>query len=384
MFFSHLYYNKNFKIDKHFNILNHYHYEFLNNFINGLPKYFDAVNRKNGKKNIIEKNEGIKKKFIFFNSQVVKFLIVDIDDKKTFNNKYEIIEFLNDYNIIPSYVLDSSKGYHVGFILKKSIPYENKKAVDFARDTLKKLSLLLGGDSNALRLKGRFRNPLLHNTYYTDLKYDLIDLIDNIPEYILNDIIINHNSNKKVHGNITELKELILKVLNNINYIKNIEVGYRNSFLWYTGMMIAKNFQHLPTPMKLKEFEKIEEQIHFYNNNLKNKLEDEEVKNIIESIKKYYMKGKIMVGLGSYNQWTPEMKKIYIKKYRKEKGITKHSNNERKEINKNKVLQSIYKLKQNGEKISIRKIAEVSKLGKTTVNRYVKELKKDPKFSSLF
>ena len=382
--FYNLYYNKNFTIDKHFNIINFYHSNFINNFIKGLPKYFDAVDRKNGKKCIVEKNKGIEKKFIFYNSQVVKYLIIDIDDKKTFSNKYEIIEFLNDYNIIPSYVLDSSKGYHVGFILKKSIPYENKKAVDFARDTLKKLSLLLGGDSNALRLKGRFRNPLLHDTFYTNFEYDLIDIIDNIPGYILNDITINNNENKKVHKEIEKLKELILKVFNNINYIKNVKIGYRNSFLWYLGMIIAKNFQHLPTPMKLKEFEKIEKQIHFYNNNLKEPLDKKEVNNIINSIKKYYMKGKIMVGLGSYNNWTPEMKNTYIKNYRKKKGIIKNSNEERKEINKNKVLQSIYKLKKSGEKISMRNIQKKCGLSLRTIKKYVDELKEDKKFTCLF
>ncbi len=382
--FSHLYYNKKFDIKKHFNILNYYHFQFLNNFINGLPKYFDAVDRKNGKTNKIEKNEGIKKKFIFFNSQVIKFLIIDIDNKKTFENKFEIIEFLNDYNIIPSYVLDSNKGYHVGFILKKAIPLDNTKAVDFARDTLKKLSLLLGGDSNALRLKGRFRNPLLHDTFYTNFEYDLIDIIDNIPGYILNDITINHNENKKVHKKIEKLKELILKVLNNIVYIKNVEEGFRNAFLWYLGMIISKNFQYLPTPKKLIEFEKIEEQIYFYNNNLTNPLEKKEIESIINSVKKYYLKGRIMVGLGSYNNWTKEMKNMYIKNYRKEKKIIKHTNEERKEINKNKVLQSIYKLKKEGEKISIRKIQKKCDLAVGTIKKYVDELKKDPKFSSLF
>ncbi len=382
--FSHLYYNKKFDLKKHFYILNHYHHNFLNNFINGLPKYFDAVDRKNGKKCIVKKEEGIKKKFIFYNSQVVKFLIVDIDNKNTFKNKYEIIEFLSDYNIIPSWVLDSKKGYHIGFILKNPIPYNNKKAVEYARDTLKKLSLLLGGDSSALRLKGRFRNPLLHDTFYTDITYDLIDISDNIPYYILNEITIQHNENKKVHKNITELKELILKVLNNINYIKNVGVGYRNSFLWYLSMIIAKNFQDLPTPMKLKEFEKIEEQIYFYNNNLNEPLDKKEVNNIINSVKKYFLKGKIMVGLGSYNNWTREMKKLYIRNYRKEKGLVKQHREEKKEINKNKVLQSIYKLKQNNEKITMRNIQKNCELSLRTIKKYVDELKNDPKFSSLF
>ena len=382
--FQHLYYNKKFDLNKHFNILNYYHHNFLNNFISGLPKYFDAVDRKNSKKCIIEKEKGILKKFIFYNSQVIKFLIIDIDDKKTFKNKFEIIEFLNDYNIIPSYVLDSKKGYHVGFILKNAIPYDNTKAVEYARDTLKKLSLLLGGDSNAVRLKGRFRNPLLHNTFYTNFEYNLIDISDNIPFFILNDITINHNSNKKVHKNITELKELILKVLNDINYIKNIKIGYRNSFLWYLGMIISKNFQNLPTARKLVEFEKIKEQIYFYNNNLKEPLNEKEVESIINSIKKYYMKGKIMVGLGSYNNWTKEMKNMYIKNYLRKKGKVKHSNEERKEINKNKVLQSIYKLRKEGEKITMRNIQKNCKLSLRTIKKYIDELKNDPKFSSLF
>ncbi len=381
--FSNLYYNKKIDLNKHFYILNYYHKKFLDNFINGLPKFFDAVDRKNNKKNVLKKEDGVKKKFIFFNSQVIKFLIVDIDDKKTFENKYEIIEFLNDYNIIPSYVLDSQKGYHVGFILKKAIPFSNKKAVDFARDTLKKLSLLLGGDQFALRLKGRFRNPLLHDTYYTNFEYDLSDLIEGVP-YFIGDLEIQHNKNKKVHKNITELKSLVLKVLNNINYIKNVEIGYRNSFLWYLGMIIAKNFQHLPTARKLVEFEKIEKQICLYNNNFKNKLEDKEIQNIIKSVKGYYMSNKITVGMGNFNNWTPEMKNIYKKNYRKNKGITKEHREEKKEKNKNKVLQSIYQLKKEKEKTTMRNIQKKCNLSLRTIKKYVDELKEDPRFSSLF
>ena len=349
----------------------------------GLPEYFDAVDRKNAKKSVVSKERGLLKKFIFFNSKVIKYLVIDIDDRNTFGNKYEIFEFLADYNIVPTWILETDKGYHIGYILKNAIPFNNIKAVEYAKDTLKKLSLLLGGDSNALRLRGRFRNPLLHNTFYTNLEYDLIDISDNIPEYII-DINIQHNENKKVHKNTIKLKELVLKVLNNINYIKNIEEGYRNAFLWYLGMTIAKNFQHLPNATKLLEFEKIKEQIYFYNNNLTEPLKEKEVKSIIESIKKYYMKGLIMVGLGSYNKWTKEMKKMYIKNYRKEKGIIKNTNEERKEINKNKVLQAIYKLKKDGKKITTRGVANVCGLSKSTVANYIKTLKNDSKFKHLF
>ena len=383
-YFCNLYYNKNFTKQKHFNILNYYHKEFIELFKNGLPNYFDAVNKKDAKKRIVEKNKGILRNFIFYNSKVIKFIIVDIDNKNEFENKFELLEYLKDFNLVPSWILDTNKGYHVGYILKNAIPYENKKAVEFAKDTLKKLSLFLGGDKNALRLRGRFRNPLMHDTFYTLNTYDLIDIIDNIPETILENIKIEHNKNKKFHKNIYSLKQLIFEVINDITKIKNVKKGFRNSFLWYTGMIIAKNFQHLSIPEKIKEFEKIKEKIHFYNNNMEFPLENEEVETIIKSIYKYYMKGKIMVGLGGYNTWTKEMKNIYIKNYLKNKGIIKHSNEERKEINKNKVLQAVYKLRGEKEKLSVRKIASVCGLGKTTVAKYVKELKENNKYKHLF
>ena len=383
-YFCNLYYNKNFTKQKHFNILNYYHAEFVKLFKSGLPAYFDAVNKKDAGKRVVEKNKGILRNFIFYNSKVVKFIIVDIDNKNTFENKFELLEYLKDFNLIPSWVLDTNKGYHVGYILKNAIPYENKTSIKFARDTLKKLSLFLGGDPNALRLSGRFRNPLMHDTFYTNFTYDLIDIIDNIPETILENIKIEHNKNKKFHKNIYSLKQLILEVMNDITKIKNVKPGFRNSFLWYTGMIIAKNFQHLSLNEKLVEFEKIKEKIYFYNNNMEFPLENEEVETIIKSIKKYYLKGKIMVGLGGYNSWTKEMKNLYMKKYLKEKGIIKHSNEERKEINKNKVLQAVYRLRGKGEKLSVRKIANECKLGKTTVAKYVNELKKDSKFAVLF
>jgi hypothetical protein len=344
------------------------------------------VDRKNGKKEILPKEEGIKKRFIFFNSKVIKFLIIDIDQKNTFKNMMDIFYFLNDYNIIPSWILETNKGYHVGFVLKNAIPYENEKAVTFAKDTIKKLSLLLEGDPFALRLKGRFRNPLIHNTFYTNQKYDLIDLIDNIPDTI--NIEINHNPNKKVHKDIIKLKELIFKVLNDLNEIKNVEIGMRNSFLWYLGMIIAKNYQKsdLPLPTKIKELEKIKEQIIFYNNNLTDPLENEEVKGIIRSIEKYFLKEKIMVGLGNYNNWTKEMKRIYMNNYLKEKGKIKHHREEKKEITKNKILQTIYKYRKENENKnpSIRKLADILKMDKNTINKYTKQLKTDPKYAPLF
>jgi hypothetical protein len=165
LFPSHLYYNKNLPENKYFNIINYYHANFIKKLSDGLPRYFDAVDRKNAKKTICKKEEGIKRKFIFFNSQVIKFLIIDIDDKNTFPKMIDIFYFLADYNLIPSWILETNKGYHLGYILKKAIPYSNQKAVEFAKDTLKKLSMLLGGDPFALRLRGRFRNPLMHNRF---------------------------------------------------------------------------------------------------------------------------------------------------------------------------------------------------------------------------
>jgi len=108
------------------------------------------------------------------------------------------------------------------------------------------------------------------------------------------------------------------------------------------------------------------------------------MENIKKSIIKYTSSGKNFVGLGSYELWTPELKNLYIKQYQKKKGIIKYHRDELKEMNKTKVLQAIYKLKGEGKKVSIRKVAEISKLNKNTVNKYFKELKEDPRFSCLF
>jgi len=108
------------------------------------------------------------------------------------------------------------------------------------------------------------------------------------------------------------------------------------------------------------------------------------MENIKKSIIKYTRNNRNFVGLGSYEMWTKKMKNLYMKNYLKKKGIVKYSNEERKEINKNKVLKTIYELRKNNEKPSIRKISKLCGLSKNTVNKYVKELKSDPKFSILF
>ena len=158
----------------------------------------------------------------------------------------------------------------------------------------------------------------------------------------------------------------------NLNILKNIDVGYRNSFIWYLGMYLIKISQDW------------EERLNTYNINLKKPLGEVEMENIKKSIIKYTKNNKNFVGLGSYELWTPELKNMYIKQYQKKKGIIKHHRDEWYEINKTKVLQAIYKLRSENKKVSIRRVADECGLNKNTVNKYFKELKADARFSFLF
>ena len=388
-------YNKNYTNKKIFinnlkkNIL-------LNLFYDRFPqKLTVASNKTNLKKGKLLKN--IKKEkevffnneYIYYNKYTYNFFILDIDHKN-----YKINDFITilDQHFIapPSWIIETKNGYQLGFILEKPFNLYNGKltnsdikAIKYTKYLLKKMLFLFQGDFNTIRLSGFWKNPIgvdlnkfklfVNNKNYFNLSdFDIyLEVFDNIEKKEINKKKGNeggffHKEKHKIKYFVEEL------VKGNLNILKEIKKGFRNSFIWYLGMYLIKNDSDW------------ENKLNTYNINLKEPLEDKEMENIKKSIIKYTKENKNFVGLGSYELWTPELKNMYIKQYQKKKGIIKYHRDELKEINKTKVLQAIYKLKEENKKLSVRKIAELCKLGKSTVAKYVKELKEDPRFSVLF
>lgn len=334
----------------------------------------------------------LENEYIYYNKFTCNFLIVDIDTKKLSIRK--IIEILDECFIKnPTWIIETKNGYQVGFMLEKpfllqeirnnKLSDKDKKLRRYAFNMLKNLHKLLNADPNALRLQGFYKNPISmdlekYKLFVTRNTFNLSDF----------DIIINQEKEeekkektKKRKGNpggdfhrdperIKKLaKEFLLNF--NLNILNKITAGSRNSFLWYVGMYLSKN-----------DSEWIEK-LNTYNLNLPQSLKKEELSQIIKSIENYNKAGKnFVIGRGSIK--TKEERNEYIKQYRLKKGIHKKTREQQKEENKTKVLQAIYKLRVDNKKLTIKNIAEIAKLSKNVVNKYVKELKEDKRFSVLF
>jgi len=400
-------YNKNYKNKKIF--VNNIKKEILFNlFFNRFPQKLTVaktkVELKKGKllKNIDKKKEiFFNNEYIYYNKYTYNFLILDIDHKN-----YKINDFITilDENFIspPNWIIETNSGYQLGFILEKPFNIDSRylsdkdiKAIKYAKYLQKKMLFLFNGDFNTNRLSGFWKNPMgvnlnkfklfvnnknFFNLSDFDIYAPIFDAIEEEKRKKKNKITQtkkiyeNEKENKKVlHKNINKIKYFSARlVAGDIEVLNEIKEGFRNAFLWYIGMYLIKNNKNW------------EEQLETYNINLKKPLDAFEMEIIKNSIKKYTRQKKNNVSLGGYSSWTPELKNMYIKNYQKKKGITKYSREEQKEINKNKVLQAIYKLRSENKKLTNKNIAEYSGLGLTTVKKYKKILKEDPRFAVLF
>jgi len=370
----------------------------INLFRPRFPQFFiTAKNKKELKKgNICKKSKNKSETFftneyIYYNTYTFNFFILDIDHKNYKINDF--IEILDEKFIAPpNWIVETNSGYQLGFILEKPFNlYENnlsEKDKLLKKYTLylqKKMLKLLNGDFNACRLKGFWKNPIGINLNKFKLFVNNKNLF-NLSDFDFFDIeeekeilkMLNKNKGNlggDFHKNKEKIKLFAYKLLveYDLNILKEVKKGYRNSFLWYIGMNLIK-----------RDPKRWEEKLNIYNINLEEPLGENEMNNIKKSILKYTRQNKNFINLGGYNTWTPELKREYINNYRLKKGIVKMTREQQKQTNKNKVLQSVYKLKKKNLKPSIRNIMKECGLSKNVVNKYVKELKQDPKFSVLF
>jgi len=389
-------YNKKF-VEKKIFINNLKKQILLDLFYSRFPKTLIVSKTKNylkkGKllKNAIKnKNMFFNNEYIYYNQYTFNFFILDVDHKN-----YKINDFITilDQHFIaaPNWIVETRGGYQLGFILEKPFNLDSKhlsesdkRAIKYTKYLLKKMLYLFGGDFNTVRLQGFWKNPLgvnldkyrlfVNNKNYFNLSdFDIyLPAFDEIQKKVFKEKK-KGNEGGDFHHDKIKIKYFVEEVVSgNLNILKSIDIGYRNAFLWYTGMYLIKIDPNW------------EERLNTYNINLKKPINNTELDGIKRSIKNYTREKKNWITLGKYELWTPELKSMYINNYRKKKGIIKHHRYELKEINKNKVLQAIYKLRGEGKKLTNKNISEYSKLGLTTVKKYKKELKKDPRFSCLF
>ncbi len=145
-----------------------------------LPKKLNASNHKTTANQRENRNRNKKQalkeyKFMQFNNKkVVQWMIFDIDmiDDKKAIEVYTLNEMVHEIyaktGCIPTYTLQTDKGYHFAFHLENAVFLESKKAKKYLQDIKAAISNVMDCDKIASnRLWGIWRNPLRHNFWYS-------------------------------------------------------------------------------------------------------------------------------------------------------------------------------------------------------------------------
>ncbi len=219
-----------------------------------------------------------KYKFINFNTKDrISFLVFDIDKyedktaKEYFKNIYNFLDFITDnIGLEPSYILETNKGFHFAYHLKNHVFTHQRKPLKYVMDIKVAITRLLKCDEMAShRLYGVWRNPLLHNFYFSQkFNYEL----DDFKKYIPRSEFTNTPLKLKVKVDENELIE-----------------GQRNKTLFKYAMKFAKGKKVLNKDDILNFLINI--------NNSKNVgLGNIELIQISNSVFKYWQNGKILYG----------------------------------------------------------------------------------------
>lgn len=220
-------------------------------------------------------------KFIHYNTKKrIDFIAFDLDfyNGKEAIKTFPTIESFKQHlitklgkDLIPSLIIQTSKGYQFFYHLKVPVLTENKKAVKFLRDIKAGMIELLDLDKIASsKLYGVFRGPIKNPTEYT-LKKD----------FQLKDFL----KFSKKSNNINTFNNSLYGNSENVNH-KSFREGNRNHYLFLRGLIFSNNKKDLT-------FEIIFNRILGINLKGNKPLQESEVKIIARSVFGYYKTDKI-------------------------------------------------------------------------------------------
>ena len=358
-----------------------------------LPKKINASNhkttankRENRSKN---KKQALKIcKFIQFNNKkVVQWMIFDIDtiDGKKAIEVYTLNEMVHEIYAktvcIPTYTLQTEKGYHFAFHLENAVFLESKKAKKYLQDIKAAISNVMDCDKIASnRLWGIWRNPLRHNFWYSgEQDYSLSSFRH-----------LTKNSQKKFSKFTCKKNPLSVS-------INNLVEGQRNDKLF----LFAVNFC-LSNPSST--YEDLINYLFGINNQANPPLEDDEVLSIGQSAYKRKEAGNLFVPkfadrgiqIGIMN--FPKMRNLSYKDYLRETKRRQSLSAERtnallsqkakekamqkareakidllRKSNIDAIRQAITALKEQQKKLTYVSVAKLTNLDRRTVKKYVQE-----------
>ena len=362
--------------------------ELLEVLIKNLPSKIKASNEKDTA-NIKEMNTiaALKTcKFINFNTKErISFMIFDIDKigdmtaKDYFEDIIGFYKYLDEkLEIPPTYVLETTNGFHFAYHLKNHVFTHQRKALNYLNLIKRGITKILNCDERAShRLNGVWRNPLLHSHIYTTaINYELSDF----KKFIIPKTV----KVKKTYTNFKfDIKE------------EELQVGTRNITLHNTALKFAFS----------REDSTIDEIYSFINNiNITRNvnLDDKEINTICWSAYKYreggvykdnstYDDRNINKGIMEfpkmrnlpYDEYVTETKSrrklsalrtIDIRDKEKNKKqlleAKKDYEIKKQEENQKKVLDMVLVFQNEGKKINYSEIGRLCKLDRKTVKKY--------------
>lgn len=214
-------------------------------------------------------------KWVEYNQAWVNMLIFDIDRPMSLEDG---IKLCLDLEFEPTWICKTDRGIHIAYTLENSVSYEWKKAIKLARLIKERLTTLLKADVNGShKLKGVWRNPLLHEHYFSGLTYSLEDF-----KYLLNkQDTIQRKFKKHIIKQKVDSNTLVYKQ------------GYRNDYLWRTAMQQTRD--------KGNSYEDTYELINDLNtfeslSTGVEKIEPTEIERIARSVHKYNEKDMNFIG----------------------------------------------------------------------------------------
>ncbi|MCT7553684.1 primase C-terminal domain-containing protein [Aliarcobacter butzleri] len=325
-------------------------------------------------------------KFINFNSKDrISFMVFDIDTmenvtaKEYFKNNIGLYNYIMErIGIAPTYIIETTKGFHFAYHLKNHVFTKQQKALNYLNLIKIGITKTLNCDIRAShRLNGVWRNPLLHTLFYSfGINYELSDF----KKFIIPKTV-------KVKKTYTNFKFNISD--------EDLKEGSRNITLFNTALKFAFS----------KRDSSIEEIYSFINNiNISRNvnLDSREIKRICLSAFNYreggeykdnssYVDRNINVGIMEF----PKMRNLSREEYDletqrrqklsairtvnlrdKEKNkeqlleAKKHYLFRKQEENYKRVLAIVSEYEKKGKKINFSKIGELCKLDRKTVKKY--------------
>jgi len=213
--------------------------------------------------------------WVQYNQEWVNMLIFDIDYSITIEDAWTLCIEKLGFN--PTWVCQTTKGVHIGFILRDRVAYEWDKTVKLTRKIKRAVTEILGADQKGShRLKGWWRNPAVHTHFYdADQLVSLKDFYHLLPK---------RSVSHRFHADLIDRQ----RRTGGFKFRK----GFRNDWLWYRAMQITKNKEEYKReeavfdligkmqayevqyndaePLDIKELHKIAGSVAYYNREGKN------------------------------------------------------------------------------------------------------------------